>query len=290
MTTVSQTLSGKTARDENFPVASRLIDRRRRPVILAFYRFVRAADDVADNPNLSADEKLARLDHLSEALCDGAVEPEAAPLRVALRAHGLAPKHALDLLEAFRLDVKKRRYADFDDLMDYCRLSAMPVGRFVLDAHGESRSLWTASDALCAALQIINHLQDCGEDYRRLDRVYLPQTILAAHGGAIEALGGQRATPELLGAITELARRAVELIEQAAGLARQVADFRLSLEIAAIHGLARGLAERLQQRDPLSEPVHFSRFESATIGGLAAARMLPRALMPRAGRVRGAAA
>ncbi len=193
MTSVSESLSGKTARDENFPVASRLIDRRRRPIILAFYRFVRAADDVADNPELSAREKLALLDHLAEALCGCAYDAEAEPLRLALRAHAIAPKHALDLLEAFRLDVVKSRYANLDELMDYCRLSAMPVGRFVLDAHGESRSLWPASDALCAALQVINHLQDCGEDYRRLERVYLPQTILDAHRAAIEMLGGQSA-------------------------------------------------------------------------------------------------
>ncbi len=107
MTTVRESLSGKTERDENFPLASRLVDRRRRPIILAFYRFVRAADDVADNPGLSPDEKLALLDHLAEALCGCAVDPEAEPLRTALRVHGAAPKHALDLLDAFRLDVGK---------------------------------------------------------------------------------------------------------------------------------------------------------------------------------------
>src|SRR5208337_1679797 len=130
MMTVSQSLSGKTARDENFPVASRLIDRRRRPVILAFYRFVRAADDVADNPRLSADEKLALLDHLADALSGRAHDPEAEPLRLALRAQDMAPKHALDLLAAFRLDAVKNRYSDLEELMAYCRLSAMPVGRF----------------------------------------------------------------------------------------------------------------------------------------------------------------
>ena len=92
----------------------------------------------------------------------------------------LDPQHARDLLTAFRMDVIKRRYRDWDDLMNYCRYSAMPVGRFVLDVHGEPRSTWPANDALCAALQIINHLQDCGKDYRDLDRVYLPLDLLAA--------------------------------------------------------------------------------------------------------------
>ena len=282
MSTVSQSLSGKTSRDENFPVASRLIDKRRRPIILAFYRFVRAADDVADNPGLSADEKLALLDHLSDALCGSAHDPEAEPLRLVLRTHGIAPRHALDLLEAFRRDAVKNRYANFDELMDYCRLSAMPVGRFVLDAHGESRSLWPASDALCAALQVINHLQDCGQDYRRLDRVYLPQTFLDTHGAAVEMLRRPRAEPQLLGAIADLARRAAALVEEGGKLVPQIADVRLSLEIAAIHGLARELALRLQHRDPLSQSVHLSKFEFMTVGGLAVLRRLPRALAPRA--------
>lgn len=290
MTTVSQSLSGKTARDENFPVASRLIARRRRPIILAFYRFVRAADDVADSPRLSADEKLALLDHLADALCGCAHDPEAERLRLALRTQGIAPKHALDLLDAFRLDAVKNRYANLDELMDYCRLSAMPVGRFVLDAHGESRSLWPASDAICAALQVINHLQDCGEDYRKLDRVYLPQSILDAHGATVEMLGGPRASPQLLRAIAELARYAAALIERGGELVPRIADVRLSLEIAAIHALARELAGRLQHRDPLSEPVHLSKFEFATVGGLAVVRTLIRAFAPRARRERRARA
>ena len=103
-------------------------------------------------------------------------------LRAELAARNLSPKHAQDLLAAFKLDVTKLRYRDWDDLIAYCALSAMPVGRFVCDVHGESRDCWPANDALCAALQIINHLQDCQEDYRNLDRVYIPQDALAACG------------------------------------------------------------------------------------------------------------
>ena len=86
-------------------------------------------------------------------------------LRAALAEHKLSPKHAQDLIAAFKLDVTKLRYRDWDDLISYCSLSAMPVGRFVCDVHGESRAVWPANDALCAALQIINHLQDCKDDY-----------------------------------------------------------------------------------------------------------------------------
>ena len=98
--------------------------------------------------------------------------------RNSLQRH-LSPRHAQDLLTAFRMDVTKLRYRDWDDLIGYCTYSAMPVGRFVLDVHGESRTTWPANDALCAALQIINHLQDCGKDYRDLDRVYIPLDAFA---------------------------------------------------------------------------------------------------------------
>ena len=167
MTASAQLRSGKGSRDENFPVASWLIKRRHRPAILAFYEFVRVADDIADHPSLAAAEKLARLDRLERSLLgEGNDEPEGVALAAVLQERGLSPRHAQDLLNAFRLDVTKLRYANWDELIAYCSLSAMPVGRFVLDVHGESRATWPASDALCAALQIINHLQDCGEDYR----------------------------------------------------------------------------------------------------------------------------
>src|SRR5215467_2426550 len=155
--------SGKGHRDENFPVASWLIRPQHRGPILAFYEFVRVADDIADHAALPATEKLALLDRLEDGLM-GRAEPEpvAARLRSALGKHRLSPRHAQDLLTAFRMDVTKLRYRDWDDLMNYCSYSAMPVGRYVLDVHGEDRATWPANDALCAALQIINHLQDCG--------------------------------------------------------------------------------------------------------------------------------
>ena len=291
MTTATEVRSGKTHRDENFPVASWLMSEQHRRPILAFYRFARAADDVADHPKLAPDEKLALLDRLGEALSgDGPSDPEAEPLRRALSERGLVPRHAFDLLDAFRLDVRKNRYLDWAELMDYCRLSAMPVGRFVLEVHGESEATWPASDALCAALQVINHLQDCGRDYRCLDRIYLPQDVLAAHGAASEMLGLGQAPPALLGAIADLARRATELVELGAALVPQVANIRLALEIAAIENLARYLVRGLEKRDPLSELVHLDKAGFVFIGGLRALRRLTSVLTRSVGirpKVRG---
>ena len=273
MTTATAARSGKGHRDENFPVASWLLDRRYRGPILAFYRFARAADDVADHPTLLPEEKLALLDRLGEALSGkGPADPEAEPLRAALGDYRLAPRHAYDLLDAFRLDVRKLRYASWDDLMDYCRLSAMPVGRFVLDVHKEDRATWQAADPLCAALQVINHLQDCARDYRQLDRVYLPLDVLASHGARPEMLAERQSRPALLGAIRELAGQTSALLRQSASLSRQVRDVRLSLEIAAIQMLAEHLVRRLATRDPLSERVHLGKFGFAALGGCGVAR------------------
>ena len=280
MTTVTEALSGKTHGDENFPVASWLLSDRNRGPILAFYRFARAADDVADHPSLPPDEKLALLDGLEAALRGrGAPLPEAEPLRLALGDRDLTPTHALELLDAFRLDARKSRYADWGELMDYCRLSAAPVGRFVLDVHGEDETTWPASDALCAALQINNHLQDCAPDYRLLDRVYLPQGILAEHGASVDMLDAPAAVPALRGALAEIARRAGALIERGESLVGEIRDVRLATEIAAIHALARRLARDLESRDPLSERVAFGKAGFALVGGLGALRFLAFALI-----------
>jgi hydroxysqualene synthase len=280
MTTVTEALSGKSHKDENFPVASWLLSERNRGPIIAFYRFARAADDVADHPNLPPARKLALLDSLDAALRGrGTPVPEAERLRLSLSERGLKPTHALELLDAFRLDVRKSRYANWTELMDYCRLSAAPVGRFVLDVHGEDRTTWPASDALCAALQINNHLQDCALDYRRLDRVYLPLDILAAHGASVEMLAAPHAAPALRGAISEIACRAGELTERGERLIPAIKDVRLAVETAAVQSLARRLASDLENRDPLSERVQFGKAGFALVGGLGALRFLASALI-----------
>jgi len=175
---------------------------------------------------------------------------------------------AHDLLDAFVRDVTVTRYRDWDELIGYCRLSAMPVGRYVLDVHGESRATWPANDALCAALQVINHLQDCAKDYRELDRVYIPLDT----GLQVEDLGGARATPALRAILTDLVGRTRQLLDASAGFAALIRDRRLAAEVAAIHRLATSLCDRLDQRDPLSEPVHHGKVEA---GWLALGAALP---------------
>ena len=281
MSATAELGSGKGHKDENFPVASYLIHPKHRPAILAFYRFVRAADDVADHPGATPDEKLRLLDGLEAALTGrGPPAPEAEPLRTALAERGLAPRHACDILDAFRMDARTSRYRDWGELMHYCSLSAMPVGRFVLDVHGEAEATWEASDPLCAALQVINHLQDCGEDFRSLARVYIPEETFAKHGARSEDLGGARATPALLAAIRELNGRCADLLGTSRTFPAIVRDRRLALEVAVIATLAEALVEKLRRLDPLSERVHANKLEA--LGSVAAG--IGRALWQRRSR------
>ncbi|PNG27461.1 squalene synthase HpnC [Methylocella silvestris] len=265
MSAVEQAPS-KTHKGENFPVASLLIAPERRAPILAYYRFARGADDVADNGALTSQQKLDGLDQFEATLLGKSeAAPAAKPLRAALAAdRRLTARHALDLLTAFRMDAVKTRYASFDELMTYCAFSAAPVGRFVLDVHGESETTWAASDALCSALQIINHMQDCAADYRNLDRVYLPQDLLKSCCAPVEELAAPSAPPHLRAALDRLVAKTAVLIEQGEKLPGEVRDIRLSLETAVIATLAKRLNLILKRRDPLSEETHLSK--PATLG------------------------
>ena len=272
MTSASELRSGKTHRDENFPVASWIIHPRHRALILAFYNFVRTADDIADHAALGEADKLGYLDLLeAELLGRGDSQPEAVQLRRALAERAMPPRHALDVLVAFRMDVTKLRYENWDEVIHYCRYSAMPVGRFMLDVHGESTATWPASDALCAGLQINNHLQDCGKDYRDLNRVYLPRDALAAAGASVEALGEARASAPLLQCLHALAARTEGLLDESKPLAAEVRDIRLGLEISVIQAFAGKIVGLLKVRDPLSETVHLGPLQLLvhSLGGMA---------------------
>ena len=272
MTSASELRSGKTHRDENFPVASWIIHPRHRALILSYYNFVRTADDIADHATLASEEKLRLLDLFeAELLGKGDTQKEAVSLRHALAERAMSPRHALDVLIAFRMDVTKLRYENWDDVIHYCRYSAMPVGRFMLDVHGESTATWAASDALCAGLQINNHLQDCAKDFRDLNRVYLPRDALAASGASVEMLGEAKSQPALLKCLQALAVRTETLLNESKSLAAEVTDFRLGLEISVIQAFADKIVRMLKVRDPLSERVHLSPLElmAQSLGGIA---------------------
>jgi hydroxysqualene synthase len=274
--TAVETPSGKGRGDENFPVGSFLIRRDLRPHVRAFYRFARNADDIADNPHLPADEKVRRLDRMA-AVLDGAPgdapgdeSPAASAMRRSLGETGTTAQHCHDVLHAFRLDATKLRYRDWDDLMEYCRYSASPVGRQLLDLHGESRDSWPASDALCSALQVLNHLQDCADDYRNLDRVYLPLDLMGEAGITVTALTAAVCSPGLRQVIDRLLELTDGLTAVAENLPGHVRSRGLRWESATIVDLARRLARRLRRGDPLAARVALSKgdFAAALLTGI----------------------
>ncbi len=264
-----ETPSGKGAGDENFPVGSFLIAPRLRGHVAIFYAFARAIDDIADNPALAAADKVARLDAMEDALYGESDRPgveKATRVRDSCITTGVPLDHCRDLIAAFKRDATKLRYADWDDLMGYCSLSAAPVGRYLLDLHGESRAAWPASDALCNALQVLNHLQDCGDDYRNLDRVYLPEPWLAAEGETVAALARTACSPGLRRVLDRLIAGTDELLVTARTLPRRLQSRGLAMELAVIVRLALRLSEILKRGDPLAARVTLTKADFLSCG------------------------
>lgn len=258
-----ETPSGKDETYENFPVGSWLLPAALRPHIATFYAFARAIDDIADSPSLESGDKIARLQGFEDVLLgrcpDDPAFAKASRLRESLKAVGVPAQHGVDLISAFKQDAVKTRYADWDDLMDYCMRSAAPVGRYLLDLHGGSRDGYGPSDALCNALQVINHLQDCRDDYRTLDRVYLPQDWMAAAGAKVEDLDRDKATPELREVLDRCLQGVEVLLVEARRLPRGLVSRRLALESAVIVEIADRLTGLLERRDPLARRVALSK-------------------------------
>ena len=243
------------ANSENFPVGSFLIPPACRPHVHAFYLFARKADDIADSPTMPADEKVARLQAASDALGkDEAALPDwAVPYHRSLIESGRGAQNGRDLLSAFIQDATKRRYRDWDDLMDYCQRSAASVGRVMMDIHGESRHAdLEGSDALCNALQVLNHLQDCREDYLALDRVYLPETWLSEAGGGVALLAERRAAAPVRRTIDRCLAGTADLLKRAETMPHSVRRRRFRWECAVIVKLAWALQRRLARGDPLA--------------------------------------
>jgi squalene synthase HpnC len=266
---------GRTRGTENFPVGSRLVRAELRPAVHAFYRFARAADDIADAPGLAPRQKLDWLDRLGAELDGAPAAPDSpAPgLLDALAARGLGTAHPHALLSAFRQDAVKERYASLEELVDYCRRSANPVGRFLIDLHGESVAAYPASDALCTTLQVLNHLQDLQPDLLTLNRCYLPGDWLERAGARAEQCAGTQLTPGLRRVVNQCLERCDAWNAEAAKLPGRLRDRRFAAEAGAIVRLARRLAEKLWRSDPLARRIKLSAFDFAlaTGGALVAA-------------------
>lgn len=253
----------KRPRSESFPVASLVLSRVHRDAVLAFYRFARMADDIADAPDLSPTDKLAKLADLEHALIAwNSTVPEAQRLHAVDARHGTGIPEARDLLRAFRQDVVKTRYLDWSELTSYCALSANPVGRFLLRVHGECEAAQAPADALCTALQILNHLQDCRLDRDLLNRVYIPLGWLDLAGGENAFFDPAHAARRRT-LLDSMLDRVDELIDRARALPARLHDRRLRAQGAATVAMAGKLSRRLRQHDPVLAKVSVGRIDAA---------------------------
>ena len=224
---------------ENFPVGSWALPRRLRRPVHAVYAFARHADDLADEGDAPAAERLAALNALKEELgrIGAGQEPQTALMRrlnneaVAPFSLPLQPFH--DLLSAFSQDVEKTRYQNFAELADYCRRSANPVGRIMLHLYGESDSRSIAqSDGICTALQLINFWQDVGIDWQK-GRVYIPQDDMAKYKVSEEQIAAGRADFAFRRLMAYQCERAFKMLKAGAPLGNTLKG-RIGLELRMI--------------------------------------------------------
>jgi phytoene synthase len=217
---------------ENFPVASLLLPAPLREPVEVIYRFARSADDFADEGDDPPDERLRKLSDYRAQLAAPA-SPLFRDVQKIIREHGLPVQLFADLLDAFAQDVTKKRYANFAEVLDYCRRSANPVGRLLLHLFKRTNeSELRASDAICSALQLINHWQDADVDYRKDNRVYLPQDDMARFGVTERHLSEKRCDEAWRALMKFQVERAREMMLSGAGLGKTLPG-RIGLEIRA---------------------------------------------------------
>jgi len=253
----------KDADGENFPVGSKLIPAKLRPHVMAFYDFARTADDIADSTEIDTAEKLERLGKLEKVLLGEAEADDetrcAAVLKKSLEETKVTNQHALDLLKAFRQDSEGHTYHTWEDVMAYCRWSAGSVGRYMLDLHEENPTAYWPSDALCAALQMNNHLQDCKEDYSDKDRVYLPLNWFKEEEITYKALGDSEACAALKRVFARVTDGIESLLVEGSSLPLVTVNRGLRMEVCLIFRLAQRLVKRLKKHDPLKHKVELTK-------------------------------
>ena len=252
----------KNYKEENFPVASWLLSKKVRSQVLTFYKFARAADDIADSPKLSPQEKIKRLDMLKKAIESNKSKiSKVETLKKICFQNKIKVDHALNLLKAFKQDATKKRYKNWNELINYCRYSAVPVGRFVIDLHKEDKISYKYSDPLCIALQILNHIQDCKEDYKKINRVYLPESFLNKYEVKLSLLNKDYIDKNLRLAIDEILLHTEKLIKQADKFKKIMKNKKLSNETTFILEIAKKLHKLLKEKDPLGKKVVLNKLD-----------------------------
>ena len=263
---VSHLMSGKSYSDENFPVASFLMTKKIRSIVRVFYFFARMADDIADHQKLSSNQKKKILLFFDNAISKSKKTNNKILDKMIAKFKELpsGKKYSRNLLKAFMMDASNKKYKNWNDLLYYCKFSANPVGRFVIDAVNERKNIekiYEASDNLCTALQIINHIQDCKKDFKELNRVYIPESFFKKYSVDKKILRKSKS-------IENFERLKIEIVDNVLlslrktklGL-REIQSWRLRKETLIILNIAKRLCNLLKINDPLEKQIKLSRID-----------------------------
>ncbi len=224
---------------ENFPVASWVLPRKMRLPTAAIYAFARRADDLADEGQATDEQRIADLDKLNQQVKqlftgEASEDPVFIALADCVQRFNLPEQCFYDLIDAFKQDVSQKRYADFGELMQYCRRSANPIGRLMLHLYGQTdRKSLAQSDAVCSALQLINFYQDMAQDYKELDRIYIPQDEIRAAFVNETYFNSQRTDGPMILLMRKQYERAHKLLQGGAPLGKSLKG-RFGFEIRLI--------------------------------------------------------
>lgn len=270
-TYITSLLSGKSFKDENFPVASFFIGSRMKKLVRNFYFFARTADDISDHIHLIPNEKLKILNFFDKSIKDQ-VKTEIEVINKLLERFNefkFTKKYSRQLLVAFKLDAKKKRYKNWKELVFYCKYSANPVGRFFIDLTYLTKKkklckrsdVLKSSDGLCTALQIINHLQDCKKDYELLDRVYLPISLFTKYSINLSELTNDYSSSEFEKLKQEVILNVEKILDKSYEGIRKINIWSLRKETLIIYRIAKKLCLLLKKEDPLKKNVKLSRID-----------------------------
>lgn len=255
-------LRHKQQHQENFPVVSFFFSKKLKGIIADYYRFARAADDIADDDKLSAKAKLKQLDELEKVFFGTQKTSKKFAFAVKLREEflkeNLSPSLASDLLKAFRQDAEGLEYKTWAQLTDYCKYSAAPVGRFMLAIHDENPSTYLPANSLCAALQIVNHLQDIKYDAKLLKRVYIPIDLQKEFDVSTEDFLKNKETPEVKRLIGHILEKIRGLLKDAEILPQIVNSLRLRFYLYMTLFLTRRLMNKIRKGDVLAKEIKLS--------------------------------
>ena len=263
---VSHLMSGKSYSDENFPVASFLMTKKIRSIVRVFYFFARMADDIADHQKLSSNQKKKILLFFDNAISKSKKTNNKVLDKMIAKFKELpsGKKYSRNLLKAFMMDASNKKYKNWNDLLYYCKFSANPVGRFVIDAVNERKNIekiYEASDNLCTALQIINHIQDCKKDFKELNRVYIPESFFKKYSLDKKILRKSKSEENFERLKIEIIDNVLTSLRKTKLGLREIQSWRLRKETLIILNIAKRLCNLLKINDPLEKQIKLSRID-----------------------------